>query len=163
MWFSITIHTAYWNLFKNRWAFKYAYTKSAPKVTPPALLCWPTMSEVGINSMSEIEPSHQYSILLLWDRLQQSSSLTWKCIWSKGASLNSFMWKKWQPLTFTDACWMFTETKQRQWTQWGGGWCISAVVTEGHLCWCRFWEHCMQTLVHHWQKCLANGNDHAKK
>jgi len=52
-----------------------------------------------------------------------------KSVWSKDVSLNSFMQKKWYPLTFTDAYWMFMETKQRTGAQWGGGWCTSAVVT----------------------------------
>jgi len=55
-----------------------------------------------------------YYILLQSDRWQQRGSLTewhltWKCIWSKGASLNSSMWKTWDPLTFINACWIFME------------------------------------------------------
>jgi len=41
------------------------------------------------------------------------------------------------PLTFIDACWMFMETKHWMWAQWGSGWCVSAVVTVGHLHWYR--------------------------
>ena len=37
--------------------------------------------------------------------------------------------KKWHLLTLIDDCWMFQETKQWMWAQWGGGQCISAVVT----------------------------------
>jgi len=43
--------------------------------------------------------------------------LTWKCGSSKGVSLNSSMWKKWHPLTFTDTCWMFMETTQWMWAK----------------------------------------------
>ena len=44
-------------------------------------------------------------ILLQCDRWQQRGSptkwhLTWKCIWSKGVSLNSSTWKKLHPLNF---------------------------------------------------------------
>jgi len=54
--------------------------------------------------------------LLLCNRWQHCGSLTercltWKCVWRKGVSLNSSMWKKYHPLTFTDARWMFIETK----------------------------------------------------
>ena len=47
-------------------------------------------------------------ILFLHDRWQQRSSLTewhltWNCIWSKGVSLNSPMWKKWQQPAVTIA------------------------------------------------------------
>ena len=73
-------------------------------------------------------------MLLLYNSWQQSGSLTkwclkWKCEWRKGVEPNSSVWKKWQSLTFFDACWMFMETKQWVWAQWGDGWCISAVST----------------------------------
>ena len=79
-------------------------------------------------------------ILLPCNRWQQRDSLTqwhltWTCVGNKGVSLNSFMSKNWHPLTFVDACWMLMETKQWMWPQWGGGCCVSAVVTAtgGHL------------------------------
>jgi len=43
------------------------------------------------------------------------------------------------------------------------GWCTSAVMTVGHLCWCRFlrvWHAC---LVHCGQKYTANGGEHFEK
>ena len=48
--------------------------------------------------------------------------------------------QKWHPLTFINACWMFTEAKQWMWAQWGRGRCASAVstATVGQLHWCRF-------------------------
>jgi len=93
------------------------------------------MSEANDGGMAvEVEPSHQYFTVLLCDRWQQRGSLTkwcltWKYVWSKGVSLDSSMLKKWHPLAFIDACWMSKETKQWVWAQWGGGWCISTVVT----------------------------------
>ena len=102
--------------------------------------------------------------LLLCDRWQQRCSLTewrltWKCGWSKVVSMNSSTQKKWHPLTLIDTCWMFMETKQWMWAQWGGGWCISsvAIVTVGLLCWC------MTVLVHCWWKRIANGGDCVEK
>ena len=73
-------------------------------------------------------------ILVLWDRWQKRDSLTtwhltWKCVWSKGVSLNPSMWKKWHPLTFISAWQTFLETNQWMWAQWGSGWCLSAMVT----------------------------------
>ena len=38
--------------------------------------------------------------------------------------------QKWHPLTFINVCWMFMETQQQMWAQWGSGWCASAVVTK---------------------------------
>ena len=39
------------------------YTRAAPKLMPPILLCWPTMSEANVVDMAvEVEPSPQYSV-----------------------------------------------------------------------------------------------------
>ena len=81
-----------------------------------------------------IFPPIIHYILLLCDRWQQRDSLTkWhltrKCVWRKGASLSSSMWKKLHPLTFTDTCWMFMETRQWMWAQWGDEWCVSIMAT----------------------------------
>ena len=70
-----------------------------------------------------IFPPISHYILLHCDKWQQRGTLTewhltWKYMWSKGVSLNSSMWKKWHPLTFTDTYWTLMETKQWMWTQW---------------------------------------------
>ena len=104
---------------------------------------------------------------------RQSDKMT--CIWSKGVSLNSSMWKKLHPLTFINACWMFIETKHWIWAQWGGGWCVSAVVTLGHLCWYKllwawhagsysslvkmhslWWWQCQKIVFCSWEFALTN-------
>jgi len=37
--------------------------RASPKVTPPILLCWPTISQVNVGGMAvEVEHSHQHSI-----------------------------------------------------------------------------------------------------
>lgn len=73
--------------------------------------------------------------------------------------------KKWHPLTFIIICWNLMEITQWMWAQWGGGWCISAVVTatsktsqvlDGHADFC---DCGMPALVHRWQKCIADGDD----
>ena len=39
------------------------YTRAAPKVMPPILLCWPTTSVANVVDMAvEVEPSRQYSV-----------------------------------------------------------------------------------------------------
>ena len=83
--------------------------------------------------------------LLPCDRWQQRGSLTewrliWKCVWSRGVELNSFKQKKWHPLTFTNACWTFMESKQWIWVQWGSGWCVSVGARVGNLHWYRFFS-----------------------
>jgi len=105
-------------------------------------------------------PPVLHHVLLPWDRWQQKAN------WQNGVwhgSVNEAKvchWipcrKKWHPLTFINASWMFLETKQWMWAQWGGGCCVSAVVTvtwktncvpDGHT---DFYEHGMQALVHRW-------------
>ena len=42
---------------------KFYYTRAAPKVMPPILLCWPTTSEADVGGMAvEVDPSRQYSV-----------------------------------------------------------------------------------------------------
>jgi len=104
------------------------------KIMHPILLCCLMMWEADAGGMAvEVKPIFHY-VLLLCVRWQQRGSLTkrsmtWKCVWSKDVELNSSVKEKCYPLTFIDAYWMFLETKQWMWAQWGSGWCISAVVT----------------------------------
>ena len=65
--------------------------------------------------------------------------------------------EKIHPLSFTDACWIFMETK-------GGGWCISAVATvtvvtssDAHI-----YELSMQALLC-WKKCTASDGEYIEK
>ena len=69
----------------------------APKVMPPILFYWPTRSEADVCCMAVVcwtFLSMFCYILLLCNRWKQRGSLTtwhltWKCVWSKGVSLNS--------------------------------------------------------------------------
>ena len=77
------------------------FMRAALKVMLPDLWCWLMTSEVDVGGMAaEVEPSHKlHYILLLCDRWQQGGSLTkwcltWKCLWSKGVSLNFSVWEK---------------------------------------------------------------------
>lgn len=37
--------------------------RAAPKITPPILFCWPTMSDMDVSGLAiEAEPSCQYPI-----------------------------------------------------------------------------------------------------
>ena len=90
-------------------------------------------------------------ILLLCDRWWQRSSLTkwlltWKFIWSKNASLNSSMQKKWHPLTFINANWIFMEAKQWMGAQRGGNGAFQHLPQ-----WCereaKLWEVIFMTAV----------------
>ena len=99
---------------------------AALKVVLPVLWSWPVTSEADVGGMAaEVEPSHQHPVIVLpCDRWQQRGTLTewcliWECGWSKYVSLHSFGSWKWLSVTFINACWMFMETKQRLWLQWG--------------------------------------------
>mgnify|MGYP001856524073 CR=1 FL=1 len=102
-------------------------------------------------------PTFCYTMLpcMPCNRRQQRSSLTewhliWKCIWSKGVSLNSSMRKKMAP---TDIHWCLLSVYRDQ-TQWGGGCCVSSsgdsdMKHKSHL-----GQPCtvgMQALVHCWE------------
>ena len=76
------------------------------------------MSETDVGgAVVEVEPSYQYSIIFCCYVTDGSRGAAWQNgVWHgsayKSVKLNSSMWKKWHPLTFTDACWTFMETKQ---------------------------------------------------
>lgn len=107
--------------------------RSSPKAINPILLFWPTMPEVDVAGMTaETELSYQCSI-------------TSHCSYgSRGAV--------WQSVDNTELCMKqirvidFLHKEAHQCLlniyrdpQWGGGWCISAVVTAvaGQLHWCK--------------------------
>jgi len=80
-------------------------------------------------------PPILHYMLLQCNRWLQSSSLTErhlmrKCVWSKEVQLNSSIWRNLHPMTFINACWTFTKTKQWMWAQKGSRWYISAVATD---------------------------------
>ena len=93
-------------------------------------------------------------MLLSCNRWQQRGSLTewrltWKCIWSKGVSLNSSMQKKRHPLTFSGACWRCgcEHSKQgggafqRQWQQYERQATFWTAMHSGHtMKWRTFWS-----------------------
>ena len=125
------------------------YTRAARKVMPPTLLCWPTMSEVDVDSMAvKAEPSHQYSVTLCCCVMDGSRGAVWQigvyiakvCHWIPPCG------EKWHPLTFMNTCW--TPMEPKEW-MWGSEWYIVAVatVTVGHLHRCRF------SLVGHASSC----------
>ena len=134
----------------------------------------------------EVESSLQYSITLYCCVTDGSrGSVRQNGIWHGSVyEVKVCNWmppsgKKWHPLTFIIACWTLMET-----TQWGSGWCISAVVTVtvGHFCWCGAqWmvpfsssasdvkdipgsRWCStQAPFHQWQNCIANGGEYIEK
>ena len=71
--------------------------------------------------------------------------------------------KKSHLLPFTDTCWMITETNEWMWAHWGGGWCISSVLTVVTSTGTHFYESSMQALAHHRWKCTTNGADYVEK
>lgn len=114
--------------------------------------CW------WYSSRARTLPPTIHYILFLYERWQQRSNLTkrhltWKCVRSKGVSLNFLMWKELYSLTFIDVCWTFMENKQWMWPQWSDGWCIvwwqqpCTTSTDAD-----FYKCGMQAFVYCWQK-----------
>ena len=111
--------------------------RAAPNVIFPILLCWPTTSEANVAGMAvDVEPSRQYSIKFCYRATDDSRGAVWQNgVWHGSAyEAKVCNWippcrKKLHAMTFVNACWTFTETKQRMLAQWGGGWRVSAVAT----------------------------------
>jgi len=139
----------YWNeyLWKILFLF-FLSTRPAPKIMLPILLCCPWCQRRWwqYSSRSRTFPAIFHYVLLLCDKWQYRGSLTkwrltWKCGWSKCVTLNSSTWKKWHPLTFINASWMFTETECEHSVFHPcetHGWCVSAVGQWQYITWCRF-------------------------
>jgi len=76
------------------------------------------MSEADGEMAAEDEPSQQYSLhfVTVWQMAAEGSLKKWpltrKSVCSKGVGLNYSTQKKLHPLTFTDACWTFMESKE---------------------------------------------------
>ena len=93
--------------------------KATPKVMPPVLLYWPTVSEADVwwyGSRSWTFPPVFCYILFLCHRQQLRGSLTqhcvtWKCVWSRCVSLNSSIQKKMAPID-TQWCLLNTDGDQ---------------------------------------------------
>ena len=84
----------------------------------------------------EVEPSCQYSVKFCCRVTYDSRGAVWQNgVWhgnayeAKVCNCIPPCGKKLHPMTFIDACWTFTETKQWMLAQWGGGWSVSAVAT----------------------------------
>ena len=112
-------------------------------------------------------PTILHYMLLPCDRWQQRGSLTkwrqsWKCVWSKGVSMNSSMWKKMAP---TDIHWHLLNvyvnvSTVREWVvsfSSGDSNNGSAFAGTDYL------EYGMQALVHLWWKRIASGDDCTEK
>ena len=109
-------------------------------------------------------------VLLLCDRGQQRGRLsewhlTWKCLWSKGVSLNFSMWKKTAPtdihlhllnsygdqtVDVSTVKWWVVHSAAAT-TAW-----LTRHVPDSHV---DFYGHSMQALIHCWQKCTVNNGD----
>jgi len=133
--------------------------EAAPKLMPPILLCGLITSEADVGGMAVvIELSCQYSITLYCSVTDGSRGAVG--YWIPSCGRNGTPWHSS----------VLAEYLQRPNSgyehKWGTGWCISAAVMatwkrsrilDDHV---DFYKHSMQTLVHHWQKCIANGGDY---
>ena len=131
--------------------------RSAPKVMPPISSCWPMISEVDVGNMAVgAEPFHQYPITCCCCGTDDSRAADWQ----NGTEMEVHLKQrhafeqKWHPLPFINAHWMFMETQEWMWAQWGSRWCVSAVAIVGRLCRYIFWWG-TQALVCCWWKCIG--------
>jgi hypothetical protein len=85
-----------------------------PKVMPPIFLRWPTTLEADASSKGAVWQNG------IWHVIAYLAEV-WH--WIPPCR------KKLHALTYTNAWWKFTETKEWMWAQEGGGWCVLAVAT----------------------------------
>ena len=145
--------------------------RAAPKVMPPILLCQPMTSETDVYSVTvEVTLySHQYPITFCYCVTDCRKEAWQNEVWHGNTNeAKAWNWippweKKKYPSIFINICWTFRETREWMWTQWGCGWCISAVTTLSPLLVADFYEYGMQTHVHSWQNHRANGGDYVEK
>ena len=111
--------------------------KHVPKSMPPVLLCWPTTSGADVSGMAiETEHSFQYSIKFCCLVAEGRRRAIWQNDVWHGSKDEAKMWNwippygknctHWHSLTLVEH---LMEMKQWMLAQWGGGWCVSAVMT----------------------------------
>ena len=67
-------------------------TRSALKVTPPILLCWPMTSEVSVSGLAvEVEPSCQYSVTCCCCEGQSDTITSVMEAWMKKKCITEFL------------------------------------------------------------------------
>ena len=124
----------------------YIFYEGCSKSNASFIWCLPMTSEVGVGDMAvEVEPSHQYPITRCCRVTDGSRGALWHDgVWHGSAyEAKVCQWiphaEKMAPADIHQHLWSYMETKQWVWAQWGGEWCVSAVVTVsvGHLHWCR--------------------------
>ena len=103
---------------------------------PPVLICWPMLSEVDVAGIAlETEPAHQYSSTCCCCA-DGSRGALWHNSVRHGSGYDSKVWHWVPPCRKNGTYWHsspLTEHLRRQnsgYGQWGGGWCISAEVTD---------------------------------
>jgi len=115
-----------------------AVMRAALKVLPPILWYWPATSEVAVGGMAiEVKTSYQYSIIFCYHMTVRSRRVVLQNgVWHESAYGTKVYhsippWGKigtrWYSLMLTE-CWWRLNTGYK-WAQWGGRWCISAVMT----------------------------------
>jgi len=113
------------------------------KWMPPILQCWPITSEADVGGMAvEAEPPYQHCVTCCCCMTNGSRGAVWQNDSWYGSEYEEIVghWippceKKGHPLTSTDVCWKFMETKQWLWAQWGSGWCSSGDRESGSHPW----------------------------
>jgi len=113
--------------------------KGCLKAMLSMLLCWLTISEADDDMAVEAESSHQYPMTDS-NRGEVRQNGVWHGEWSKGVSLNSFMSKKWHPLTFISSSCTLLQTEQWMWAQWGSEWCFSSGDSSVKDKWLSVWS-----------------------
>ena len=123
----------------------------------------------GMEVEGNLPPNIPFHVVAMWLMAAEGQSDTMASdmeVCMKQRCVTEFLHAEKTASIDTHQCfWMFMETKQWMWAQWGSGWCISAVATATLFtsAGANFYKHGMQAIVHHWQNCTANAGGHPEK
>ena len=166
------VYIGYWStvLFQHIYLFKK--DNRALKVMPVILLCWPTLSQVDVCSMTvEVEPLHQYSITFCCCATNGSRGAVWQnAIWhgmcmKQKCGVDFLHAEKityWPSLMLAECWWRPTVdvSTVRWWVvHFSSGVATATITFTG----ADFYERGMKALAHPVWKCICNSDIYVEK
>jgi len=136
---------------------------------PPIFVCLPTMSEADVSGVAvEAAPAPQYSLTFCGCVTDGSRRAAWlNGVWHGSAYETKVCHWNAEKTAFVDILWCLLNNYGVQTVGMStvkSSWFVStvAMVTLGHLQWCRFLQCIMEALFHHQWKRRANSGDYVE-
>jgi len=118
------LHSAVCFLYSTDVLRHTTYTRTALRIIPPILLCWPATSEADGGTTAEVEPFHQCSLKLCCCVRDDSRGVSDKMmsdleVCTMQMCITEFLHvEKTAPTGIHQCLWLFIETKRWMWVQW---------------------------------------------